>query len=389
MSTSIDPPGRRDLLDVPIGDEAGTSRSKADAGSKEFDARDVSSRARPTTVVHVTESLGGGTARAMFEFVMSTPSAEHHLIACTRDGSETDVELSDVFASVVICRTRWLIPRELRRKLRELSPDIVHLHSSWAGLLGRITAVPRRVLKPRVLYSPHCFFFERANRSRTVRWLAYRVERILSARTDLSVCVSPHELNSALGLHMPAVYVPNTSRRMTAALQRDADQAKPARPRIITIGRVCQQKDPGFFVRVKQRCEELGVDAEWIWIGEGERDLAQRLESEGIAVTGWLHSLGELLSSASVYLHTAAWEASPMSILEATELGIPLAVRSIPSLASLGLDPTLRDPASVAQEVKYILATGTVTRPDLQASYRQAHQPDRQRAALAKAYDLR
>ena len=388
MTTSIDPPGRRGLLDVPLGDEAGRPRSKADAGSKELDLRVVSSRARPVTIVHVTESLGGGTARAMFEFVLSTPTAEHHLIACKRDGSEVDVDLSSLFASSVICTTRWLIPRELRRTLRKLSPDVVHLHSSWAGLLGRITPIPRRVPKPRVLYSPHCFFFERANLPRIVRQLAYRVERVLSPRTDLSVCVSPHELDSARRLRMQAVYVPNTSRRMTAALPPGGDEAKPRTPRIITIGRVCQQKDPEFFIRVKRRCEELGVDADWVWIGQGERDLTHRLELEGITVTGWLDSLAELLSSASVYLHTAAWEASPMSILEATELGIPLAIRSIPSLASLGLDPSLCDPASVAKEVQYILATGTVTRPDLQAAYRKAHQPDRQCAALVKAYDL-
>jgi glycosyltransferase involved in cell wall biosynthesis len=370
VTTSIDPPRRRHLLGVPVGDAAGSFGP------------------RPTRIVHVTESLGGGTARAMFEFVLSTPSAEHHLIACKREGSEIDVELSELFASSVICRSRWLIPQQLRRKLRELSPDIVHLHSSWAGLLGRMTATPRRVPKPRVLYSPHCFFFERANLSRTVRRLAYRVERVLSARTDLSVCVSPHELNSALGLRMRAVYVPNTSRRMTA-LPQGSDQVKPPRPRIITIGRVCEQKDPEFFVRVKQECARLGIRADWIWIGEGEQALVERLEGEGIEVTGWLHSPGQLLSSAGVYLHTAAWEASPMSILEAAELGIPLVVRSIPSLASLGLDPSMLDPASLAQEVKCILATGTMTRPDLQAAYRRAHQPDRQRAALAKAYDLR
>jgi glycosyltransferase involved in cell wall biosynthesis len=72
-----------------------------------------------------------------------------------------------------------------------------------------------------------------------------------------------------------------------------------------------------------------------------------------VHVTGWLPRADalSLLATAHVYLHTAAWEGSPITLLEAADLRVPVVARSIPALDSLGYDPSLRDPAAVAHRI--------------------------------------
>ncbi len=76
----------------------------------------------------------------------------------------------------------------LRRLLAELAPDVVHLHSSKAGLAGRLAVRGRRP----TVFQPHLWSFETANgslRPATTAW-----ERFASRWTDLVVCVSDDEL---------------------------------------------------------------------------------------------------------------------------------------------------------------------------------------------------
>nr|WP_244170514.1 glycosyltransferase [Amycolatopsis tolypomycina] len=76
----------------------------------------------------------------------------------------------------------------LRRILADLDPDVVHLHSSKAGLAGRLAVGGGRP----TVFQPHMWSFESARgplRRACAAW-----ERIASRWTDLLVCVSDDEL---------------------------------------------------------------------------------------------------------------------------------------------------------------------------------------------------
>jgi glycosyltransferase involved in cell wall biosynthesis len=78
----------------------------------------------------------------------------------------------------------------LRRILADLDPDVVHLHSSKAGLAGRLAV---RGGRPTV-FQPHLWSFETARgplRRASAAW-----ERLASRWTDLVVCVSDDELTA-------------------------------------------------------------------------------------------------------------------------------------------------------------------------------------------------
>ena len=78
--------------------------------------------------------------------------------------------------------------QRLRRLLDDVDPDVVHLHSSKAGLAGRLAV---RGGRPTV-FQPHMWSFESA--SGLLLRAAAAWERFASRWTDLLVCVSDDEL---------------------------------------------------------------------------------------------------------------------------------------------------------------------------------------------------
>ena len=341
-------------------------------------------------ILHVTESMGGGTAAAIVEFVRSTPQFEHHLLFRRRAGSDVPVRHEDLFAgSRDAGRGPVRLARALRETLPAVAPRIVHLHGTWAGLVGRtvVPAAARSATGPAILLTPHGFSFERTDVPPLATRLLRAAERAVAASTDLAVCVSRREADLAAALGIPAVVVPNTTRARTARPDRRRHDGS-----IVTVGRVCPQKDPGFLLRVKALLDgaapAAGSGVTWTWVGGGDARAEAALRAAGIRVTGW-RSPAEVrnhLAAADVYLHTAAWESCPLPLLEAAAAGLPLVARSIPALDSLGLDPDLGTAEAVAAELATVLTTGRPGRPRLQEAFAARHTPQAQAAALADAY---
>jgi glycosyltransferase involved in cell wall biosynthesis len=298
-------------------------------------------------VLHVCEALGGGTISAIAAMVEATPEIDHHLLARHRPGCDTGLDLAEVFTSVTELPTSPpRAVRRLRQQLVGMFPDIVHAHSSFAGLLTRsvpLAGVP-------LVYSPHCFAIERRDVSPLMRRLYTLVEHSLAARTDLFVAVAPHEIVLADRLgYARSAYVVN---RANLLLEPAARFELPLR--IVMVGRICAHKDPDHFIHVKRYVEsELQIRAEWEWLGGGHETQEDRLRAAGVKVSGWLdqRELVDRMGSAQVYLHTAAWEASPISVLEAASLGLPLVLRAIPTLESLSLPGLCADVVAIAERI--------------------------------------
>ena len=72
----------------------------------------------------------------------------------------------------------WASQRELRKIIQEEKPDVIHLNSSMAGIVGRIAAAGSKIP---VLYTPHLFSFMQPSFSPAKR-LAFRTAEWLLAR---------------------------------------------------------------------------------------------------------------------------------------------------------------------------------------------------------------
>ncbi|WP_052436195.1 glycosyltransferase [Georgenia sp. SUBG003] len=166
---------------------------------------------------------------------------------------------------------------------------------------------------------------------------------------------------------------------------------QPARPPLVVgMGRVCAQKDPAWFADAVGSLRPSAPDLRFLWIGGGAPGDERVLRRTGVELTGWCdRTVGlETLARADCYLHSAAWEGFPMTVLEAVGLGVPVVVRRLPSEPGTPAVATAADPAHAARLVHGVLTDGDRRRANLAAwrAFLQENERGTQSERLALAY---
>lgn len=355
--------------------------------------REASSR--PIQVLHVVESLGGGVATALESYIRNTPRQAHTVLAWRRDGAQTGDALDRLATTMLpLPAGRIAQLRAVRHHVARLRPDVIHAHSSYAGLYVRLLRRPGRSL----VYTPHGFSFERRDIPVALRGLFWLIEAALSFRGACVAAVGPREARLAERLpgHQLVMYVPNVVDHLQPASSIRLASSPPGdngenvgRLRVAALGRITAQKSPGFFRSAARLSRERRLPVDWIWVGGGDFEDERALREAGVLVTGWLSRPAALgwLSTVDAYVHTAAWEGAPLSVLEAATLDLPILARRSPALEALGVEPLHENPESLVAAVAGLL--DGQRREQLRARSRsllQKHRPDSQRRTLEQLY---
>lgn len=218
--------------------------------------------------------------------------------------------------------------RHLRHLVGAWQPDVIHLHSSFAGVVGAITldrSIP-------IVYTPHGYSFTMGDQGR-LRRLAYRaLERSTARRVSLIGAVSAAEARAACEV-APASKVVVVSNGIPQLDGLDADSPLPALgepPRAIAIGRIDEARMPAAAAGILAAVSDL---AEVEWVGGGGRGGVPEstVTDRGVPVSGWLSHEEALtrLRSATACLHWTAWDGQPLSILEAMANDVVVVARDI------------------------------------------------------------
>lgn len=294
-------------------------------------------------VAHVTETFASGVAHAIESFANNTNTFEHHLVFAAPRAGHAAAEPSSVFASVhqISEGSHLSTARRMRATVRTLQPDLVHVHSTIAGVYMRMRL--REEQHPPLVYSPHCFAQQRCDLSLLARLGISWTEGLLSRRTSAYACCSPREASiaTALGAGVPIAYVPNVGR----PAMRPKDHTDSLAQRIVGMGRLTSQKDPQCFLDIVQACRERGLGYSAEWLGTGTPEWISRCQRAGVHVTGWLspHQVTQNLLRGGLYLHTASWEGYPLAILEAVNCRLVPVVRLIDSYRGLDIPTAFAD----------------------------------------------
>ena len=296
-------------------------------------------------ILHISEAYGGGVQSAVSRYIEHSPQLNHQILVRARASHDIEEE-----CPARLTRYTGSIPAFLlfaRSLVVETKPRVVHLHSSFAGLL-RAFPLPG----VRIIYTPHAYAFLRRDQSLSVRAMYWLVESILSKRNQTIAAISPFEVSVAAKLSSAQArvsYLPNVVSHEVGKSRLARQKGKT--PVVVTVGRVSAQKDPLFFSNVARAAR---LQIRWVWVGDGDPFLKNQLESAGVRVTGWMPNdrVHSEIARADLYFHSAEWEGAPITLLEAAAIGTPVLARGIETLTGLGFPLTEDSPFAAAQAIE-------------------------------------
>lgn len=344
-----------------------------------------------TRVLHVTQVYAGGISRAIASLVELMPEAEHHLLWAGNEVPDPSLPFASIHEMPQSPKRALTSVRRVAEVVAAVEPDVVHAHSSFAGVYARLA----RIDVP-VLYEPHCYKFDDGQQSSVMRSLFRLAEKALARRSAGTVVLSPHEerLARSLDRHARTYFLPNVA-TIAPSTRFPATRFELARD-VFMIGRLSGQKDPHYFAEVADEVRRRDPRVTFRWIGDvdGEDDgrgaeMRARLEGSGVEVLGWLNgnALADQLARPGVYFHSAHYEGFPLSILDAAAFEHPVAVRRIPAFDGLDV-PEAGTPSEAAALLLDILDEGPAHRRAVAAAHHlnETMNRDAQRTALRALY---
>lgn len=204
---------------------------------------------------------------------------------------------------------------KLRSLIRSISPDLIVLHSSFAGVSGAVASsgIP-------TIFVPHAFASQLPG-PRLKQAIHRRGEKFAIRRAEVTAAVSHSEAQTAKRLGATQVVtIPNGTSLLDTPNWSD-DPIPPSRPKVIAVGRLVPQRRPLEVAEILNRVSDL---ADVSWVGGGGSgsyagQAAKTLRSAGVELTGWLDpaDVARTLESATVYLHWTSWDGLPITVLEA------------------------------------------------------------------------
>ncbi|ELR72289.1 Glycosyl transferase, group 1 [Fulvivirga imtechensis AK7] len=211
--------------------------------------------------------------------------------------------------------------------IREGRYDIVHAHSSKAGVLFRIAARMHRV--PLILYTPHCFYFQ-AHEGLKKKFFVW-IEYCLAKMTDY-IIVSRNEKSASLeeGICPPKklININNAIKFNEKARKQNIFELKKKYNIKTTwvvgsVGRLTKQKDWFTFIYAARHVLMRNPDVSFIIAGTGE----QKTELEGLIASleledkvmllGYIEDIDQIYSILDVFVSSSLWEGLPYAYLEA------------------------------------------------------------------------
>jgi glycosyltransferase involved in cell wall biosynthesis len=238
----------------------------------------------------------------------------------------------------------WRLAKVLRRE----PFDLVHLHSSKAGLIGRLAVALSRRRVP-VVYTPNAFAFQ--GQRGLNRYLYVAAERFLGRWTSALVCVSPGELDVALAARLVPlarlVLIENGVPLRPARTPEERAAAREALtlpsdlPVIGSVGRLSAQKGHRYLIEAAPAILARVPQARIVLIGDGELRHALERLAEGLGVAdrvlfvGYRPDATALMPAFDGLVLPSLWEGLSFVLLEALAAGVPAVVTRIPGMEML------------------------------------------------------
>jgi glycosyltransferase involved in cell wall biosynthesis len=300
-------------------------------------------------------TIGGDTnvVLDLASYFNSHPDFEAHL--AVGPVPETEIDLTylageraipmKVIPTLVNRINPWLNLRailELYAHIRQGKYDIVHTHSSVAGVIGRLAAVIARV--PVIVHHVHGWGLQE-DMSKRVRMLYLALERFCARFTNRIIAVSKPNIEKGLsyricpeskfaliyyGIHLEKFQQQIDRRKLCLELGLD-----PECKIVGMIGRLDKQKNPLDFIRAAAIVSKEYSKAQFLIAGDGSlrpecENLIDELELGGkFFLLGYRNDMDRVMPMLTMTVLSSLWEGLPIVFQEAMSAGKPIVANDV------------------------------------------------------------
>ncbi len=286
-------------------------------------------------VLHIVEAMGGGVFTYIVELANGL-SDEFDVTIAFGIRNETPENYESYFKdNVHLVRVKYfgrsLNPckdvkacRELKQIAKDVKPDIIHMHSSKAGALGRLIFSSK---KYKMFYTPHGYSFLMEDVCSLKKNIYKYIEKLFGRKNCTTIACGYGEWEESKKVTGKSTHISNgiNTDKMDVVLAKELPPEPDHRFTVYTVGRISFQKNPELFNKVA----ELLPDIRFLWVGEG--DLRGQITSPNIEVTGWVErdEAMEYARRGDVFILPSRWEGLPISLLEAMYMKKPCLVSNV------------------------------------------------------------
>lgn len=234
---------------------------------------------------------------------------------------------------------------EIRKVIKNFSPNILHTHTFKAGLIGRLAALTFKK-RPFLVHTFHGHLLSGYLGFVKLGTLK-AIERFLAQRTDVLISVGEKVKNelieARIGNHNRFEVVPPGF----PFAELDFNQKVPRklsskRFTCAWIGRIVEVKAPERILDIARCLTHRNSNVEFLVAGDGplRKRIQLQSESESLPITflGWKGDIQALLKEVDLLILTSLNEGTPLSIIEAQRMGRPVIATNVGSVSEVILD---------------------------------------------------
>ncbi|HBW8058002.1 TPA: glycosyltransferase family 4 protein [Klebsiella pneumoniae] len=229
---------------------------------------------------------------------------------------------------------------ECIKVIKYVRPDIIHLHSTFAGAIVRmLLLLPLFKNKYRVVYTPHAFSFMMKNNNVIINSIAVYLERFLSIFTDVITCNSRYEYDIGKKSGIKENKLSVIYNGVPEQIVENSPKVNQSKINILFVGRFDYQKGYDILLDL---INILGENYNFCIIGDSVNDTTPIIERDNICYLGWLdnNKISEFYKKSTFLFMPSRWESFGLVAVEAQSFGLPVLANNIGSLPEVIHDGT-------------------------------------------------
>lgn len=274
-------------------------------------------------ILHVGEYVNGGVAtylRTLLNGLQKYNDIENYLLISEHKSQKNWDNITKKVFYYKYKRSIFNIfsaIKQIHEVIEDVNPDIIHVHSTWAGLFVRLPYLFRK-RKAKIIYQSHgwAFLMDTSNYKKNIYAL---VERILSMPTDKIINISNYEQNQAIkyGLDknkMIMIYNGVEDKINKSNLKLNWDRNK---INLLFVGRLDRQKGLDLFLDVYNKMELDNVHL--YVIGTSVLDSSLPQNTEYVTYLGWVDNkdIDVYYQACDAVIMPSRWEGFGLVAIEA------------------------------------------------------------------------